>query len=244
MRNVAILAMRELRHYFVSPIAYALAFMIFLILGGIFFIDIYFGLQSGTVSPDGRIILGPLVTILLFITPAITMRLIADEYRMGTLELLLTAPVRDWELVVGKWLGSLLFMLAILAVTWIYPLILHRISTPGIDQGVLLAASLGLVLMVAAMLAIGVLISALFRNPLPAFFVTLAVLLVLWIVGGMASGAGTASEIARQLSFVDHYYGSFYRGLLSLTDTMYYLSLTALALFLGAQVVEAHRWSG
>ncbi|MCJ7511789.1 MAG: ABC transporter permease [Anaerolineales bacterium] len=242
MRNVWIIAARELRHYFVSPVAYALAFMVFLILGGIFFINVFFGLQSGYVSPDGRIVMGPLVTILLFITPAITMRLIADEYRMGTIELLLTAPVRDWELVTGKWLGSMLFMLAILVVTWAYPLILHRMSTPGIDQGILLAASLGIVLMVAAMLGIGVMVSAFFRSPLAAFFVTLSVLLVLWIAGGLGVGTGVASEIARQLSFVDHFYGSFYRGLLSLPDVLYYVSLTVLALFLGAQAVEARRW--
>lgn len=242
MRNVWIIAVRELRHYFVSPVAYALAFMIFLILGGIFFINVYFGLQSGYVSPDGRIVMGPLVTILLFITPALTMRLIADEYRMGTFELLLTAPVRDWELVVGKWLGSLFFMLAILLVTWSYPLILHRLSTPGIDQGILLASTLGIMLMVAAMLAIGVAVSAFFRSPLAAFFTSLAVLLVLWIAGGMGGGSGVASEIARQVSFVDHFYGSFYRGLVSLTDGLYYVSLTVLALVLGSQAVEARRW--
>jgi ABC-2 type transport system permease protein len=242
MRNVWTIAVRELRHYFVSPVAYALAFMVFLILGVIFFINVSFGLQSGSVSPDGRIVMGPLVTILLFITPAITMRLIADEYRMGTFELLLTAPVRDWELVVGKWLGSMLFMLSILLVTWAYPLILHRMSTPGIDQGILLASTLGIVLMVAAMLAIGVMVSAFFRNPLAAFFTSLAVLLVLWIAGGLGSGSGVASDIARQLSFVDHFYGSFYRGLISLTDALYYVSLTVLALFLGSQAVEARRW--
>jgi len=242
MRNVWTIAVRELRHYFVSPVAYALAFMVFLVLGGIFFINVYFGLQSGYVSPDGRIVMGPLVTILFFITPAITMRLIADEYRMGTLELLLTAPVRDWELVVGKWLGSMLFMLLILLVTWTYPLVLHRMSTPGIDQGILLSATLGLVLMVAAMLAIGVMVSAFFRSPLAAFFVSLAVLLALWIAGGLGGGSGVLSEIARHLSFIDHFYGSFYRGLLSLTDGLYYVSLTVLALVLGSQAVEARRW--
>jgi hypothetical protein len=126
MRNVWIIASREFRHYFVSPIAYALATMLYLILGGIFFINVYYGLQTGQITPDGRIVIGAMVTILLFATPAITMRLLADEYRMGTMELLLTAPVRDWELVVGKWLGALGFMFVVLAVTWVYPLILHR----------------------------------------------------------------------------------------------------------------------
>jgi ABC-2 type transport system permease protein len=242
MRNVWIIASREFRHYFVSPIAYALATMLYLILGGIFFINVYYGLQTGQITPDGRIVIGAMVTILLFATPAITMRLLADEYRMGTMELLLTAPVRDWELVVGKWLGAFGFMFTVLAVTWVYPLILHRMTSPGIDQGTLVAAYLGLMLMVAAMLAIGVFISALFRSPVAAFFVALGVMLGLWIVGGLASSGGAVGQLAGYVSFVDHYYNNFYLGVLDLGDAVYFLSLTALALFLGTQVIEARRW--
>ncbi len=242
MRNVWIIASREFRTYFVSPVAYALAAMIYLILGGIFFINIYFGLQTGQISPDGRMVIGPLVTILVFATPAVTMRLLADEQRMGTMELLLTAPVRDWELVLGKWLGAFEFLLLVLAVTWVYPFILQRMTSPGIDQGVLVAAYLGLLLMVAAMLGIGVLISALFRSSVAAFFVTLAILLGLWILGGLSSGAGGGSQLAGYLSFVDHFYNNFYRGILNLGDAAYFLSLTILSIFIGSQVVEARRW--
>lgn len=242
MRNALIIAGREFRQYFTSPVAYAVATMVLLILGGIFAINMYFGVLYGQVNPDGRMVLGPLVTILLFATPAITMRVLADEHRMGTIELLLTAPVRDWELVVGKWLGAMGFVVLILAVTWVYPLILHRLTTPGIDQGVLVSAYIGLLVMVAAMVGIGVLVSALFTSPVAAFFTTSAVLLLLWIVGGFAGGSGSGGEILRYLSFVDHYYGNLYRGVLDLGDIVYYLSLTALALFLGRQVVEARRW--
>jgi ABC-2 type transport system permease protein len=242
MRNAWIIASREFRHYFISPIAYALATMLYLILGGVFFINVYFGLQTGQITPDGRIVIGVMVTILLFATPAITMRLLSDEYRMGTMELLLTSPVRDWELVVGKWLGAFGFMAAVLAVTWIYPLILHRMTTPGIDQGTLVAAYVGLLLLMAAMLAIGVFISALFKSPVAAFFVTLGLMLCLWIVGSLASSGGTLGEVAGYLSLVDHYYNNFYYGVLDLGDAVYFVSLTALALVLGTQVVEARRW--
>jgi ABC-2 type transport system permease protein len=242
MRNVWIIAGREFRHHFISPVAYTVATMVLLILGGIFAANMYFGLQTGQISPDGRIVLGPLVTILLFVTPALTMRALADEQRMGTIELLLTSPVRDWELVVGKWLGAMGFIAALLAVTWVYPIILHRLTSPGIDQGVLVSAYIGLLLMVASMVAIGVLISSLFSSAVPAFFVTLAVLLGLWIIGGFSSGTGAGSELLRYLSFVDHFYTNLYRGVLDLADLVYYLSLTALALFLGTQVVEARRW--
>jgi len=242
MRNVWIIASREFRHYFVSPIAYALATMLYLILGGIFFINVYFGLETGQISADGRIVIGVMVTILLFATPAITMRLLSDEYRMGTMELLLTAPVRDWELVVGKWLGAFGFMIAVMAVTWVYPLILHRMTSPGIDQGTLVAAYVGLLLMVGAMLAIGVFISALFRSPVAAFFVALGVVLGLWIVGGLANTSGTLGQLAGYVGIAGHYYDNFYYGVLDLGDAVYFLSLTALSLFLGTQVVQARRW--
>jgi ABC-2 type transport system permease protein len=242
MRNVWIIASKELRQYFISPVAYAVATLVFLILGGIFFINVYFALQGSQINPDGRLVLGPLVTILLFATPAVTMRLLAEEQRMGTIELLLTAPVRDWEVVVGKWLGSLLFVSIILAFTWVYPFILNRMTTPGIDQGVLVSAYIGLVLLVGTMLAIGVLVSALFKNPVAAFFAALAVLLALWIVGSLGSGAGVGSQVASNISLVDHYYNNFYRGIVTTPDVLYFVSMTVLALVLGSQVVESRRW--
>jgi ABC-2 type transport system permease protein len=186
--------------------------------------------------------MGPLVTILLFVTPGLTMRLLADEQRMGTLELLLTSPIRDWELIAGKWLGSFGFVVALLAVTWVYPLILHQMTDPGIDQGVLLSAYLGLVLLAGAMLALGVFVSGLFENPLAAFFAALGLLLGLWIVGGLGGGSGPLAQVAGYLGLVDHFYDNLYRGILTLKDIVYYLSMTAFALFLGAQVMQARRW--
>jgi ABC-2 type transport system permease protein len=242
MRNILTIARKELRLYFVSPIAYSVATAIYLILGAIFFINVYFGLRGETISPDGRIVINPLITILLFATPAITMRLLSDEQRMGTIEIILTAPVRDWELVVGKWLGSFIFMFLLLAVTWIYPVIIDRMSEPGIDQGVLVSAYIGLVFMVGAMLAIGVFISTLFKSSVAAFFTTLAIFLGLWIAEGFGSGSGLGSEIMRNISFVSHYYDTLFLGVIDIGDLIYYLSLTALALFLGTQVVEARRW--
>lgn len=241
MKNIWVIASREFRQYFISPLAYAIAASIYLILGGLFFLNVYGGLVGGRISPDGRIVIGPLVTILVFVTPALTMRLLADEQRMGTMELLLTAPVRDWELVVGKWLGSFGFMTVVLLVTWIYPIILHSMAEPGIDQGVLVSAYLGLLLLTGAMLAVGVFVSALFENPLAAFFVTMAALLGLWILGSF-EGGGTLGRLARYIGLLDHYYDNLYQGVLHLTDIVYFVSVAALALFLGGQVVQARRW--
>jgi len=237
-----VIAKREFRHYFTSPLAYAVAAFIFLILGLFFFINIYFGVQQGSIRPDGTIVIRPLVTILIFVLPALSMRLLADEQRMGTMELLLTAPVRDRELVIGKWLGSFAFLLVILAITWVYPLIINWLASPGIDQGVLVSAYIGLALFVGAALAVGTLFSAIFSNPITAFFVTLAVLLGLWLIEGLGSGAGGGAQLAEYLSLVSHFYRNLNRGVLDLGDILYFVSLTGLSLFLGSKAIESRRW--
>ena len=242
MRNVLTIAQREFRHYFISPIAYAVAIFLFVVLGILFYVNVRFVMATGQAPPDGRVVMGWMVFLLIWTTPFLTMRLIAEEAGSGTLELLLTAPLRDWELVLGKWLGALGFVAVLLLVRWIYPVVLHRMTTPGIDQGVLLVAYLGVVLMMSAVLAIGVMVSAFFRNSVAAGFATLAVILVLWVIGSLASGYGGLNEIVRYLSFSDHFFDNLYQGVLDLSDLLYYLSLTVLALFAASQVVEARRW--
>jgi ABC-2 type transport system permease protein len=158
MRNIWVIARREYKLYFATPAAYLVAFMLLLILGVIFYANII-NAQLQQVAPGVEVVLGPMVTLLLFATPAITMHLIAEEQRMGTIELLLTAPVRDYELVIGKWLGGFLFLLTILAVTWVYPIILNLIVDPGIDQGPLVSGYFGVVLICSALVAIGVAVS-------------------------------------------------------------------------------------
>ena len=113
MRNIWTIAQREYKHFFISPIAYAVAFVILLILGILFYANLISAVYQGAV-PGVQIVVGPLVTLLLFTTPAVTMNLLADEQKSGTLELLLTSPVRDFEVVVGKWLGGFQFLLTIL----------------------------------------------------------------------------------------------------------------------------------
>jgi ABC-2 type transport system permease protein len=194
-------------------------------------------------APGVEVVLGPLVTLFLLGTPAITMRLLAEEQRMGTIELLLTAPVRDYELVVGKWLGGWLFLLTIIAVTLIFPFVLNLMVEPGIDQGPLITGYLGLLLLSAALVAIGVAISALFSNQIAAFFTTLGVLLVLWLISMPSQEAGVSGgSLLSYLDITEHFYATLYRGIIDLSDVVYFLSLTALALFLASVVVEMRRW--
>jgi ABC-2 type transport system permease protein len=248
MRNIWIIAKREYNHYFISPIAYVVAFMILLTIGIIFAINIYFFIQNAFQSfgqvPDISPITGAFGFLLVLSIPAITMRLIADEARMGTLELLLTAPVRDFELVAGKWLGGFLFVLTILAITLVYPLILNGLVTPGIDQQLVISSYLGVILVTAAFLALGVGISAVFTNQVAAFFITLSTFVFLWWLIGFPAQVlqGTASEVFRYLDMKTHFYDALNVGSIKLSDLVYFFSLIALGLFMGTTAVEVRRW--
>jgi ABC-2 type transport system permease protein len=245
MRNIWTIAKREYDHYFTSPIAYVVAFTILLVLGIIFALIIYSSAQNvmyGSV-PDIGPITGSFAFLLVLSTPALTMRLIADENRMGTMELLLTAPLRDSELVIGKWLGGLLFILTIVAITLIYPIILNSLIQPGIDQGAMITAYLGLILVAASFLAIGVGISALFSNQVAAFFVTMITLVLLWwLMGFPASYVQTGGDIFRYLDMQSHFYNSLGAGKINVTDLVYFFSLIAVGLFTGTMAVETRRW--
>ena len=134
-------------------------------------------------------------------------------------------------------------MLVILAATWLYPIFLNNIVDPGIDQGPLISGYLGVILFTSALVAIGVAVSSLFSNQIAVFFTTLGVYLVLWLISlpSQAMGA-TGGELMRYLDFSNHFYNTFYQGVIDLSDVVYYLSVTALALFLGTISLESRRW--
>ncbi len=244
MRTLWIIARREYTRYFTTPAAYLVAFLFLLVLGIIFYANVEASLMQAFMmpgyAPGVEIIVSPMTTLLLFVIPALTMRLLAEEQRMGTIELLLTAPVRDVELVVGKWLGSFLFMLSLILLTLIYPLVLNHLVDPGIDWGVAITGFLGLALMAAALTALGTAISALFSNQIAAFVATLTLFLVLWLLG--FPGHGMGNSIWQYLDFSQHFYNTLARGVLDLRDVVYYLSVAALGLFAGTVIVETRRW--
>jgi ABC-2 type transport system permease protein len=175
--------------------------------------------------------------------PALTMRLISDETRMGTMELLLTAPVRDAELIIGKWLGGFLFLLSIIAITLVYPIILNNLVSPGIDLRVMLSAYLGVILVSSAFLGIGVGVSAAFSNQIAAFFVTLITFVFLWwLVGFPASVVPAGGGVFQYLDMKSHFYNTLNVGVVQLGDLVYYSSITALGLFIGTTAIEIRRW--
>lgn len=237
MYNVWIIAKRELYAYFISPIAYLVA-AAFTFLCGLFFVGGVTQWQDATLQS----VFGSLSIVLIFVAPVLTMRLLAREQDLGTIELLLTAPVRDWEVVVGKFLASYLFYLGMVAVTGVYPLILLRYGNP--DLGAIGAGYLGLVLLGAALLSLGVLTSSLTRNQVIAAVIGVVASVSLWLLDIVSPVfRGTAQDVVSYLTPSGHYYG-FVEGIIDTRDLVYYVSATAVFLFLASQVLQSRRWQG
>jgi ABC-2 type transport system permease protein len=247
MRNAWIIAQRELGAMFASPIAYIFAAAMSLITGVIFTFQIsdyilrtQFG-QGGPPPTTGNI-LGTFTFLLIFAMPAITMRLLSEEQRSGAIELLMTLPVRDDEVVWGKFLAGFVFYLAVVALTLIYPLLLMRFGNP--DLGPIVSAYLGTLLWGAGLLGIGVLASALSENQIVAFMTAFGINLFLYLVsflGRFATTNTTITQVLTELSFEGHL-GNFLNGLITATDVLYYLLVTAVALFAAARILESRRW--
>lgn len=253
MRNVWIIFSKELRSYFVSPIAYLLLTM-FAVIFGFFFWNalgyfVYVGMESqmrGEMFPMNvnEQIIRPLLSnasvIGLFFIPMITMRLFAEEKRSGTIELLTTSPVRDMEVIVGKWLAALSLYVCMLFFTALNFAFLFRYGNP--DWKPLAIGYLGLLLQAGCLLAIGTFISTLTRNQIVAGAATFGVCLMLWIFEWV-SGYETAmwAKVLSYLSVTVHF-ESFARGVLELKDAIYYATLILVGLFLTARSMESLRW--
>jgi ABC-2 type transport system permease protein len=246
MRNIWTIAKREYDNYFNSPLAYVVALAILLPLGIYFALIMFVSAEQafyGGGAPQTNPITWLFVFLMVFLSPALTMRLLSDEARMGTLELMLTAPVRDFELVAGKWLGAMMFVLSIALITLVYPIIMNNFVSPGIDWMLVLASYIGLVLVCSAMLALGVGISAVFTNQFAAFFTTLGLFFFLWFMIGLpASYLPTGGDVLNYLSLSTHFSQSMNNGSMTLGGIAYYLSLTALGLFVGTTAIEIRRW--
>ena len=235
MANIWAIARRELHSYFVSPVAYVVGALFLLISGFLF--SIILGVSN---EASMRPLFGNFAVIFLFIVPALTMRLLAEEQRTGTLELLLTAPVRDWELVLGKFLGVFLLLLAMLAVTLVYPAILALAGNP--DRGPVLAGYLGVILQGAAFLAVGLFASSLTQNQIIAALLAFVILLILWLSDALGNfTTGRIGDLFRFLSITRHY-DEFPRGVIDTRDIIYFLSMIAAALFFTTLSVQARRW--
>lgn len=235
MRNTFAIAKRELQAYFVSPIAYVVTAAFLVITGYLFSMILYYSREATM-----RYLFGNIATILLFVAPVLTMRLLAEEQRSGTIELLLTSPVRDWEAVLGKFLAGLALLVIMLALTLYYPLILERYGDP--DLGSIAAGYLGLLLLGGALLAIGVLTSSLTSNQIVAAVLGVGLILILWLSQALSDVAGPPlAGFFSYLAFPTHYF-DFAKGVIDTKDVIYYLSVIAAALFLATRSLETRRW--
>jgi ABC-2 type transport system permease protein len=247
---------KEMRLYFTSPIAWVIL-TIFTLITGYFFYSIfaYYTLASMQSMMNPMMaremnvtdsVLRPLFSnisvILLLLMPLVTMRLFAEERRSGTIELLLTYPIRDGAVLLGKYLAALAMYGVMLLFTLVYPAVVLYFAR--VEWGVLGAGYLGLLLMGATFLAVGIFASSLTENQIVASIITFGILLIFWVIGWSADYAGGPwGRVLSHISLLEHF-DSFAKGVLDTKDILYYVNFTIVALFLTLRSLEARRWKG
>ena len=235
MRKVLALFVREFQAYFFSPMAYVVL-SAFLVVSGYFFYMILHVTQEATL----RYVLSNMAITLLFICPLVTMRLIAEERKSGTIETLMTDPVREVDVVLGKFFAALSFYVVLLIPTVLYVIILKVIGNP--DMGPVIGGYVGLVLIGGVFISIGVFASSLSKNQIVAGVICLVALLLLWVIGWAGeAGAGRLSRVFAYLGFFEHFQ-DFQKGVIDTKDVVYFLSTSILFLFLTVRVLETRKW--
>jgi ABC-2 type transport system permease protein len=255
MRNILAIANKELRSYFAGPIAY-IAIGLWALLYGYFFVAIlqFFvrnsmqmgamgGQQSMNVNQQLiRPLLQNVTIMMLFVLPMVTMRTYSEEKRSGTIELLLTSPLTDLQIILGKFLGAMGLYAVMLLVTMPHIALLFWYGHP--EWKPIATAYLGLLLLGGCFLSVGLLISSLTKNQIVAGMVTFAVFLLLWIITWIGSFSGpTGDALTQYLSIIDHL-DDFSKGVLDTKHLIYYLSFITFGLFLTAKSVDSERWRG
>lgn len=235
MQNTLTIAGREFRGYFNGPVAYIVVCVVLLLLG-VFFWNTFFLMDRATV----RDMFDLMTLFLILAAPAMTMGLLAEEKRTGTIELLITMPVKDSEVILGKYLGVMGLYGVLLLLTVAYPI---SVSTLGdLDWGPVIGGYVGLLFQGGAMLAIGLLASSWSNNQLVALFLGAAICFAFWIINRflpfLPQGAASVFE---WLSF-DYHFRSMARGVIDSRDVIYFISIIGFALLLAFRSVESRRW--
>jgi len=243
-----IIAKREFRSYFDSPIAYIVICLSFFALGLMFFFlnGGFWQLDRASIS---RLFELTPMGLSFLVVPVVTMRLLAEERRSGTLEMLITLPVKDSDVVIGKYLGALGLVLVLVLSTLAYPLAMfwHPWNLGPIDGGPVSSGYLGMVLFSGAAVAVGLLLSALTESQAVAFFITFFVLGALWLFGDLAGRASASGypAIAALLNYVSFQsrLNNFWRGLVDSRDVVFFLSVTVLSLMVAFRALERRKWA-
>jgi ABC-2 type transport system permease protein len=237
MNATLAIAQRELKSFFVSTIAW-IVMAAFLLISGFLFSAILMSTNEASL----RYLISNLSVILLFIAPFLTMRLLAEENRLGTVELLLTNPVRDLEVVLGKFLGVMGFVAVMLLFTLYFPALLYVFGSP--DAGPMIAGYVGVILQAAAFVAIGLAVSSMTQNQIVAAFLSFAILLVMWLSDSMSTYLGKPlGDIMKYISVTTHFQ-DFSRGVIDSSHIIYFVSVAAAALFVAYLSLQTRRWRG
>jgi ABC-2 type transport system permease protein len=259
IRNTIAILRKELRGYFGSPIAYVVT-AIFWILAGFFFTQILFFVVQNSNQADAMAaqlgntqqfdaagifleqFMGIVGVLFLFVLPMLTMGLYAEERRNGTMELLATSPLSNLSVALGKWLASLLWCVTMLLPLLVYEVLALSTTDPATNFTVVAIAHVGLILLAATVLSLGMFVSSLTDSTLIAAVGTFGLVLLLWVVDGLAGeGSGPVAATLRHLSLLQHYQ-SWTQGVVNTSSLVLFASLTGLGIFLTVQSVEALRW--
>jgi ABC-2 type transport system permease protein len=247
---------KEMGHYFVSPIAY-IFIGLFLFLSAYFFNYFLSAMirQSSMMAMQGfggpsevdvpgqvmRAFFGLLSTLVLFFTPILTMGVYAEERKRGTMELLMTSPVTETQIVLGKFLASLTLFALMLLPTASYLVFMCLRSEPMPPWRMLLAGYAGVLLLGGSLLALGTFISSLTENQLIAAVLTFAAFLFVWVLDLGSSASGGIGAVVQYLSVIRHY-DDFTRGIIDTSALIYYFSFIALFIFLTVRSIDSMRW--
>lgn len=256
MKNVYAILKKELASYFGSPVAYVVITIFLLISGYLFYSSFAFfsmisyrsmgnpailqqlNVTEGVIRP----LYGNMSVILLLMIPLLTMRLFSEEKKTGTIELLLTYPVKDSEAILGKFLACATLLFLMLALTALYPILVILFAKP--EAGPILTVYLGLFLMGMSFIALGIFASSLTENQIIAASITFGTLLLLFVIGWASGFVGnTLGKILVHLSVMEHF-GNFSKGIIDTKDVIFYINFTVFFLFLTANSLDSKKWRG
>jgi ABC-2 type transport system permease protein len=235
MNPALVISKREIRTYFNSPVAYIVVTVFAIITGYLFFTQLFLEKQA-----DMRSFFGLMPLLFMFLIPAITMRLLAEEKGAGTLELLITMPISDWEVVLGKFLAALALLCTALGLTVVFALTVAKLGP--IDRGPTLGGYIGLVLMGGAYVSIGLMASSLTRNQIVAFIVSFAICFTLYLFGRLTQFVPQPVQPLVSFLSIDGHFENISRGVIDSRDVIYYLSVMAVCLLVATTSLESRKW--
>ena len=235
MSPALVISRREIRTYFNSAVAYIVVTVFTVLTGYLFFTQLFVEKQA-----DMRGFFNIMPLLFMFVVPAITMRLLADEKSSGTLELLITMPVRDWEVVVGKFLAAMALLCTAIGLTLVFALTVRGLGP--LDRGPAIGGYLGLVLMGGAYVAIGVMASSLTRNSIVSFIVAFAISFGLYLLGRLTQFLPQSWQGLVSYLSIDGHFENIGRGVIDSRDVIYYVSVMAVGLLIATLSLESRRW--